>query len=71
MLMVELADRRRIAIRPSGTEPKIKYYMFAAHLPPAGKTFTPAEVAAARQSVGASLASLWDWLGKDASARLG
>jgi hypothetical protein len=45
--------------------------MFAAHLPPAGKTFTPAEVAAARQSVGASLASLWDWLGKDASARLG
>ena len=71
MLMIELADRRRIAIRPSGTEPKIKYYMFAAHLPPAGKTFTPAEVAAARQSVGASLASLWDWLGKDASARLG
>jgi phosphoglucomutase len=71
MLMIELADRRRIAIRPSGTEPKIKYYMFAAHLPPAEKTFTPAEVAAARQSVGASLASLWDWLGKDASARLG
>jgi len=70
MLMVSLADRRRIAIRPSGTEPKIKYYMFGARLPGPGKTFTAAEVAAAREAVGASLASLWDWLGKDAQARL-
>ena len=30
MLMITLADNRRIAVRPSGTEPKIKYYMFAA-----------------------------------------
>jgi phosphoglucomutase len=70
MLMVSLADRRRIAIRPSGTEPKIKYYMFGARLPGPGKTFTAAEVAAAREAVGTSLASLWDWLGKDAQARL-
>ena len=34
MLMLELEDGTRIAVRPSGTEPKIKYYLFA---PPAGK----------------------------------
>ncbi len=29
MLMITLADERRTAVRPSGTEPKIKYYMYA------------------------------------------
>src|ERR1700745_3149284 len=29
MLMFELEDGKRIAVRPSGTEPKIKYYLFA------------------------------------------
>ena len=70
MLMITLADRRRVAVRPSGTEPKIKYYMFAAQTPEAGKSFTPAEVAAARESVTASLASLWRNLAADAKARL-
>jgi len=70
MLMITLADRRRVAVRPSGTEPKIKYYMFAAQTPEAGKSFTPAEVAAARESVTASLASLWKNLSADAKARL-
>jgi len=70
MLMITLADRRRVAVRPSGTEPKIKYYMFAAQTPEAGKSFTPAEVAAARESVTASLASLWKNLAADAKARL-
>src|SRR5437762_148259 len=36
MLMFELKDGTRIAVRPSGTEPKIKYYLFA-HLRPKGK----------------------------------
>jgi phosphoglucomutase len=70
MLMITLADRRRIAIRPSGTEPKIKYYMFGAKVPGAGKTFTSAEVAEARESVRSSLARLWKNLGEDAKARL-
>ncbi len=30
MLIFELADRTRVAVRGSGTEPKIKYYLFAA-----------------------------------------
>jgi phosphoglucomutase len=32
MLFVDLADGRSFAVRPSGTEPKIKYYMFAKNL---------------------------------------
>ena len=71
MLMVTLADRRRVAIRPSGTEPKIKYYMFGAKVPGAGKSFTPAEVAEARASVKSSLARLWEYLASDAKTRLG
>jgi phosphoglucomutase len=71
MLMVTLADRRRVAIRPSGTEPKIKYYMFGAKVPGAGKSFTPAEVAEARASVKSSLARLWENLSADAKSRLG
>jgi len=70
MLMVTLTDRRRVAIRPSGTEPKIKYYMFGAKVPEAGKTFSPAEVAEARESVKSSLARLWENLSADAKARL-
>lgn len=70
MLMVTLADRRRVAIRPSGTEPKIKYYMFGAKVPEAGKAFSPAEVAEARESVKSSLARLWENLSADAKARL-
>jgi phosphoglucomutase len=70
MLLITLADRRRVAVRPSGTEPKIKYYMFAAQVPEPGKFFTPAEVATARESASALLASLWQDLSADAEARL-
>ena len=70
MLLITLADRRRVAVRPSGTEPKIKYYMFAAQVPESGKIFTPDEVATARESAGALLASLWQDLSADAEVRL-
>src|SRR5947207_1453513 len=33
MLMLELEDGTRITVRPSGTEPKIKYYLFAQRQP--------------------------------------
>jgi len=56
MLFVELVDGRRFAVRPSGTEPKIKYYLF-------GKGSTELEV----QS---SLDSLWASLEKDAYHRM-
>jgi phosphoglucomutase len=71
MLMISLADGRRVAVRPSGTEPKIKYYMFAFQKPEPGKKFTPAELPAIKDSVTSKLASLWTWLSNDATQRLG
>ncbi len=70
MLMITLADNRRVAVRPSGTEPKIKYYMFAARKPAEGKSFSEAELAAIKPEVTASLQRLWDFLKKDATERL-
>ncbi|MEJ6580628.1 MAG: phospho-sugar mutase [Akkermansiaceae bacterium] len=57
MLFVELANGYRFAVRPSGTEPKIKYYLF-------GKGTDKDEVEA-------SLDSLWASLEKDAYERMG
>ena len=70
MLMITLADHRRIAVRPSGTEPKIKYYMFAARKPDGDTGFTPEELAAIKPEVAASLDRLWVALKADAEARL-
>jgi phosphoglucomutase len=57
MLFVDLADGRRFAVRPSGTEPKIKYYLF-------GKGED-------RDGVQKSLDELWASLEKDAYERMG
>jgi phosphoglucomutase len=70
MLMIDLADGRRIAVRPSGTEPKIKFYMFARRAPEAGKSFTQAELAAIKSAVKASLEQLWTWVQADVKQRL-
>jgi phosphoglucomutase len=70
MLFVDLADGRSFAVRPSGTEPKIKYYMFARQVPPAGQSLSKAELASAKTKVSASLESLWAFLEKDIDARL-
>ena len=50
MLIFELADQTRVAVRGSGTEPKIKYYLFAQRRPE-GKQFRPAELAAIKPEV--------------------
>jgi len=68
MIIYTLADGRRCSVRPSGTEPKIKYYIFGVEKPAAGK-MTPAEVAAARGRVQASVDRLWEWLHADALRR--
>jgi phosphoglucomutase len=70
MLMITLADGRRVAVRPSGTEPKIKYYMFGVKKPAAGASFDPSELDDAKKAVTTSLLSLWQWLSADAKARL-
>ena len=69
MLIFELTDRTRIAIRGSGTEPKIKYYLFAQQEAEKGK-FTPEQLALVKKSVNGKLNSLWEWLQEDARHRL-
>ena len=70
MLFVDLADGRSFAVRPSGTEPKIKYYMFARSVPAAGQKLSGSELAAAKDKVSQSLASMWEKLRADIDVRL-
>jgi phosphoglucomutase len=70
MLMIDLADGRRIAVRPSGTEPKIKFYMYARRSPAAGQSFTREELAPIKAEVKTSLEALWTWIQADVKQRL-
>jgi phosphoglucomutase len=68
MLIFELEDRTRIAVRGSGTEPKIKYYLFAQRRP--GETnFSNDQLAGIKSEVGRRLRELWQWLRADAKSR--
>ena len=69
MLMFELEDGTRIVVRPSGTEPKIKYYLFARRSPGKEK-FSDADLERIKTEIGAKLNHLWDWLRKGAESRL-
>ncbi len=71
MLMIDLADGRRIAVRPSGTEPKIKFYMYGRRSPEAGRSFSNSELAPIKSDVRASLERLWTWVQNDVDSRLG
>ncbi len=62
MLFVELADGRKFAVRPSGTEPKIKFYLFGSGAPGVALEQTKADVTS-------RLESLWKWIEADAKAR--
>ena len=69
MLMLQLEDGTRIAVRPSGTEPKIKYYLFVRRQPETER-FTSADLDRIKSAVEKQLEDLWDWLRKDAESRL-
>ncbi|PYL07340.1 MAG: phosphomannomutase, partial [Verrucomicrobia bacterium] len=70
MSIFELADGTRIAVRGSGTEPKIKYYLFAQRRP--GKSrFGSAELEKIKAEVNARLEDIWSWLQTDVEQRLG
>ncbi len=62
MLFVDLEDGRSFAVRPSGTEPKIKYYLFGKHAP-------GGDLPNDKKTVESSLASLWVWIAADAINR--
>ena len=63
MLFIDLADGRSFAVRPSGTEPKIKYYLFA-------HGEKGAELSTAKAKVEAGIASLWSAVEADAYSRM-
>lgn len=65
MIMVEMEDGRSWAVRPSGTEPKIKYYLYGSA--PAGA----ADLVATKASVSESLDRLWTFIDADIAARVG
>src|SRR5437762_7727946 len=69
MSIFELADKTRIAVRGSGTEPKIKYYIFAQRRPSDGK-FSDQKLNKIKNEVSARLEAIWDFIEKDAHARL-
>jgi phosphoglucomutase len=64
MLIFKLADQTRIAVRGSGTEPKIKYYLFA-HAPVTVSTSLPE----LKQQTAEKLDALWRWIQEDAHRR--
>jgi phosphoglucomutase len=69
MSIFKLEDGTRIAVRPSGTEPKIKYYLFAQRRPE-NRKFDSAELEQIKTEIGDKLDRLWDWLQRDAQSRL-
>lgn len=71
LLFVELSNGTRVAVRGSGTEPKIKYYLFAHEKPPAGQRFTSEQLAAAKKRIGEFLNGLWTSIEADAHTRAG
>src|SRR5690606_30153517 len=63
MIFVDLADGRSFAVRPSGTEPKIKFYLF-------GKAAPSDDLAGSKAAVAASLDRLWTAIEEDANRRM-
>ena len=70
MLVMELTDGRRVAVRPSGTEPKIKFYLFGRRDPQGRNRLSGEELAAAKTEVAAGLDRLWSELQADVDRRL-
>jgi phosphoglucomutase len=66
MTIFELADGCRIAVRPSGTEPKIKFYLFGKR-----EGLSQQSLPAAKNELRESLNHLWEWLQADAKKRVG
>ena len=66
LTVFELADARRVAVRPSGTEPKIKFYLFGKK-----REVSADSLNRVKADLAAGLESLWEWLQEDAKKRVG
>lgn len=69
MFIFEFADKTRVAVRGSGTEPKIKYYLFGRHSTGNG-TVSPERLQKIKADTSQFLESLWQWLRADVDRRL-
>ncbi|MCB1062442.1 MAG: phospho-sugar mutase [Verrucomicrobiae bacterium] len=70
MLFVDLADGRAFAVRPSGTEPKIKFYLYQKPKPGVEASVPAAELDAAKTAGNAAYESLQVTVLADMRARL-
>ncbi len=70
MSIFELEDKTRIAVRGSGTEPKIKYYIFAQRRPDPGRKFTAEELDRVKLETTQRLETVWRWMERDAHDRV-
>jgi phosphoglucomutase len=69
MILFELEGGFRVAVRPSGTEPKIKFYLFGVSLPSEGRQLDEAELPAIKERVARELDDLWSWVRNDMKRR--
>lgn len=69
MLVFQLHGDNRVIIRPSGTEPKMKFYLFAAQKPNSGM-FSVEELSLIRKNLKQNLEDRWQWLREDIARRL-
>ena len=67
MIFIHLEDGRKFAIRPSGTEPKIKFYLFGHSLP---EKITTNNLNDIKEQTNIGLLSLWEWIQNDIEKRL-
>ena len=70
MIIVDLADGRTFAVRPSGTEPKIKFYFFQRPVPGDEPSIPAADLPAAKAAGDASYEALQDAVLADMRSRL-
>jgi phosphoglucomutase len=68
MITFETDGGWKVTVRPSGTEPKIKYYLYASDKPAAG-TLAAEELVVIKKRVAEGLEKLWQWLKADAAKR--
>jgi len=64
MLMFDLGEGFRVAVRASGTEPKMKIYFFGKR-----KVGANEDLEKAKKELAAELERLWEWTKQDAVTR--